>query len=146
MALYVAVCTLAALAAVGEDAGHGQVRAFALVWGTTLGLALAHSFAFQLSARVAAGGSFRRSDAESAIAQLAGAAFVAVLVSIPVVVLPVTSEYDAARLVLALFIGGTGYVVARLAGRTRARSLLYSVLVLIAAVAVALAKNLLSHH
>ena len=72
MALYVAVCLLAALIALGEDADHGHVRAFGLVWGTTLGLALAHAFAFRVSARLASGGQFGRSDAQIVLAQLAG--------------------------------------------------------------------------
>jgi hypothetical protein len=50
MALHVAVCLLAALTASGEDADHGHVRAFGLVWGTTIGLAVAHAFAFRPSA------------------------------------------------------------------------------------------------
>jgi len=45
MALHVAVCLLAALAAASEDASHGHVRAVGLIWGVTMGLALAHVFA-----------------------------------------------------------------------------------------------------
>jgi predicted membrane protein len=46
MALYVAVCLLAALSAVAEKASDGHVRAIGIVWGTTVGLTLAHVFAF----------------------------------------------------------------------------------------------------
>jgi hypothetical protein len=49
MALYVSICLLAALAAVRERADAGHVDVLRLVWGTTLGLALAHWFAFRLS-------------------------------------------------------------------------------------------------
>jgi hypothetical protein len=46
MALYVTICLLAALTALENVvAVPGQV--FGLVWGTTIGLALAHLFAFQ---------------------------------------------------------------------------------------------------
>ena len=41
MALNVAICLLAALAAVSEPAPDEDARTFELVWGTTVGLALA---------------------------------------------------------------------------------------------------------
>ena len=56
MALYVAICLLGVLTAVAERADAGHVSVFTLVWGTTVGLALAHWFAFRLSARLVAGG------------------------------------------------------------------------------------------
>jgi hypothetical protein len=52
MALYVAICLLAALAAVSEPALDEGAHTFELVWGTTVGLALAHWFAFRMSARL----------------------------------------------------------------------------------------------
>jgi predicted membrane protein len=63
MALYVAVCLLAALTAVAEEASDGHVRAFGIIWGTTIGLALAHAFAFRVSARIVAQGRIRRLSA-----------------------------------------------------------------------------------
>jgi hypothetical protein len=62
-ALYVSVCLLAALAPV-ED-GH-RARLLSLIWGTTIGLAAAHWFAFRLSARYVAGGRFHPHDAAAA--------------------------------------------------------------------------------
>ena len=146
MALYVAVCLLAALIALGEDADHGHVRAFGLVWGTTLGLALAHTFAFRVSARLAAGGQFGRSDSQIVLAQLAGATFVAVIATLPVVLFGPTGEFDVVRTVLSVFIGATGYAVGRLSGATRTRSLVYGAVVLLLAVVIAVIKNILSGH
>ena len=54
MALYVAICLLAALAAVSESTAEDHV--FEIVWGTTIGLALAHWLAFSVSARLVAAG------------------------------------------------------------------------------------------
>ncbi len=146
MALYVAVCLLAALTAVAENESDSHVRALGLVWGTTVGLALAHAFAFRVSARIVAQGRVRRSDAEVVVAQVIGAMVVAVLTTIPVVLWPSTAELDVARWVLALFIALVGFEVARSGGAGRTRSLLYGGGLLTAAVTIALAKNILSGH
>jgi hypothetical protein len=146
MALYVAVCLLAALIALGEDADHGHVRAFGLVWGTTLGLALAHAFAFRISARLTARGRFSSADAQIVLAQLAGATFVALIATLPVVMFDSTGEFDVVRTVLSIFIGAMGYAVGRLSGGSRTRSLVYGGIVLLLAVVIALIKNTLSGH
>lgn len=146
MALYVAVCLLAALLALGEDAGHGHVRALGLVWGTTIGLALAHAFAFRVSARLASNGDLTRADARIIGAQVLGAASVAGICSVPIVLVGPTAEFDAVRAALAVFIGGMGYEVARLNGARQARSLVYGTSVLAAAITIALVKNVLSGH
>ena len=146
MALYVAVCLLAALIALDEDAGHGHVRAFGLVWGTTLGLALAHAFAFRISARLTAEGRFSAEDGHIVLAQLAGATFVALISTVPIVVFDSTGEFDVVRTVLAVFIGAMGYTVGLLTGASRARSLVYGGMVLLLAVVIAVTKNILSGH
>ena len=146
MALYVAVCLLAALSAIAERASDGHVRAFAVIWGTTIGLALAHAFAFRLSARLVAKGRLRREDGELVAAQLAGAALVAIVATVPVLVFPPTAELDVARLALALFIGLVAFTIARQAGASRGRSLSYTAIVLVLAVAIAIVTNVLSGH
>ncbi len=146
MALYVAVCLLAALIALGEDAEHGHVRAFGLVWGTTIGLALAHAFAFRVAARLVAGGRLEREDAQIVVAQLAGAAFVAVVATVPIVLFDATGEFDAVRAVLSLLIGAAGYGVARFSGADRLRSLASGGVVLLLAATIAVVKNILSGH
>ena len=52
MALYVAICLMAALIAIPESA-VARTNVLGLVWGITLGLAIAHWFAFRVSARMA---------------------------------------------------------------------------------------------
>lgn len=146
MALYVAVCLLAALIAIPDDGERAHTEVFALVWGTTLGLAIAHWFAFRLSARVVAGGGVTRADAAVSVAQLAGAIGVAALTSVPILLLPVSSEFDAARLVLAAFVAVVGFQIARSSGAPLWRSTLYGVVVLAGALATAVVKNVLSHH
>lgn len=146
MALYVAVCLLAALTALGEDADHGHVRAFGLVWGTTIGLALAHAFAFRLSARLFSAGQVGHHDAQIVVAQLVGASFVAAITTVPIVLLDATAEFDAVRLVLSLLIGTAGYGVARGSGASPLRSWVAAGVVVALAATIAVIKNLLSGH
>jgi hypothetical protein len=144
MALYVAICLLAAFAALPEAGAHTHV--IAIIWGVTIGLAVAHWFAFRVSARMVGAGSVRPHDVESAGAQLAGAAGVALLASVPVLVFPESVELELVELVLAAFIALVGFMVARGGGASRARALVYGLLVLVVAVAIALVKNGLAGH
>src|SRR5512135_2757479 len=75
MALYVAICLLAALVALPKTGAHAH--AIGIVWGVTIGLAVAHWFAFRVSARMVGAGSVRPHDVKLAGAQLGGAAAVA---------------------------------------------------------------------
>lgn len=144
MALYVALCLLAALAAVPESSAQEHVRE--IIWGTTLGLALAHWFAFRVSAKLVAQGAVRRHDAETAVAQLLGALAVAVIASVPALLLPASVEIDVTEFVLAGFIGIVGYAVARSSGANRGRSVLYGGMLLVVAEIVVIVKIALTGH
>jgi hypothetical protein len=146
MGLYVAICLLAALTAVTEHDDGKDIDVLKIVWGTTVGLAVAHWFAFRVSARLVAAGRIRRHDAETAVAQFVGAVAVALLATLPVLLLPVSSELDVARWILAGFVGIVGYAVARSGDASRRRSVVYGLSVLIVAAGVALTKNLLVGH
>ena len=145
MALYVAICLIAALAALSES-DHGQTRVIGIIWGVTIGLALAHWFAFRVSARMVGAGSIRATDLNSAWAQVVGAAAVALLASIPVLLAPESAELELATLVLAGFVGVVGVAVARGGGASRRRALLYAVVVVVVAVVIVLLKNWLAGH
>ena len=83
MALYVAVCLIAALTALENvTAVPGDI--LGLVWGTTVGLALAHVFAFRVAGRLVHDGVLPKADRIVSVVQLVGAAAVAVVVSVPV--------------------------------------------------------------
>jgi hypothetical protein len=144
MALYVAICLLAALIALPEP-GVG-VHVAGIIWGVTIGLAVAHWFAFRVSARLVGAGRVRQHDLESAGAQLAGGATVAILASIPVILFSEDSELLLVELVLAGFIAVVGFAVARGSGAGRARATIYALLVLVLAVAIAVLKNVLAGH
>lgn len=145
MALYVAICLLGALSALPatEDA-HGGV--IGIVWGVTVGLALAHWFAFRVSARLVGSGHVRPDDVRLGGAQLLGAVAVAALASVPVLVFPESVEREAVGLCLAAFIALVGYAVARGGGAPRGRAVVYGSVVLAVAVAITVVKNALAGH
>lgn len=146
MSLYIAISLLAALMAVSDTAGRSDAEVAGIIWGTTIGLAVAHLFAFRLSARLVGAGEVHRHDALIAVAQLAGAAMVAIVCSLAVLVMSASSELAAVRLVLAGYIALVGYNVASANGSTRARATLYAGVVLLVALAIAVAKNVLAGH
>jgi hypothetical protein len=145
MALYVAICLIAALTALANlTAIPGHI--LGLVWGTTVGLAVAHVFAFRIAGRLVHAGDLPRADRIISLVQLAAAAAVAVVVSVPVLLAPTINEITWARYTCAAIIGVVGYLVARGAERSRIRSVLFGLGVLVAAFAVAALKHALSGH
>jgi hypothetical protein len=145
MGLYVTVCLLAALTAL-ESVVAVPGRVFGLVWGTTVGLAIAHLFAFRVAGRLVHEGRIPRSDQIVGLVQLAGAAAVAGLVTIPVLIAPPANEPDWARYTCAGIIGVVGYGVARGADKSRTRALLFGLGVLAVAIAIAAVKHQLAGH
>ena len=145
MALYVSVVLLATLVAIDTE-DTGDVELLALIWGTTLGLALAHFFVFRMSSRLVRGSTFHRRDLHLAFAQLGGAGAVAVLCTIPIALLPASSEIDVVRLLLGLLLAIAGYASGRTGGASRPRSLVTGILALVVGLTVALVKNALLGH
>lgn len=154
MALYVSIVLLATLTALPSGAEGGDAAAHSvhgvglvgLIWGTTLGLAIAHWFAFRLTARGFGGGKVSEQDLHIGLAQMAGAAFVALLCTIPVIVVGGADEIRVTRFVPALIVGVAGYLAAKASGRTRSQSLILGVLVMIVGLTVAAVKNFLIGH
>ncbi|MEP9364347.1 hypothetical protein ABLE68_15375 [Nocardioides sp. CN2-186] len=126
MALYIGISLLAALTAL-PDSKPLHAHGLGVVWGITLGLALAHWFSFWVSA-----GEFDRHDARVAVSQLGGAVAVATLASIAMLVFPRKVELNGTELVLTLFVAVVGYLSMRWsgAGRTKAASFAFAILVI----------------
>ena len=144
MALYVSITLLAALTAT-DDYGHGNMNVLAVIWGTTVGLALAHWFAFGLASRLV-GPMGDPSGAERELfAELAGAAVVAAVATVVVIVLPTHLEWEGARYAVAACIGVIAYNEIRGLGGTRARALWVASVALVLAETVAAIKRILSH-
>lgn len=153
MVLYVSIVLLGTLAvlpagksATGGIQGPTGLELAAIVWGTTIGLALAHWFAFHIATHGVAGGRLRGQDAKEAMAQLAGAALVAALVCVPIVLLEPKAEQRAVLFVLALVVGGADFSIERSKGHTRMRSAVYGLITLLVALVVAAVKLAFSGH
>jgi len=145
MALYACIVLAAEFVAVADRAAD-ELFTVGVIWGTAVGIALAHVFAFNLAARLFAGGRLRPDPRRAAWAQLLAAAVVAAIVSVPFLFLPVGPAVDASGFVLAALIGVTAYVASREAGAGRARSLLDGLIVLAIAMAIVSVKVGLSGH
>lgn len=156
MVLYVSIVLLATLAALpaggsDDDGAHGSSGVhggalLGLIWGTTLGLALAHWFAFRVTARGFGGGHATRQDGAEALAQLGGATAVAVLCSLPVLLLPDDREVAVAAWVPAVVVGVGAYLASRVGGRSPRLALALGLVALVVGLAVAAVKNALAGH
>jgi hypothetical protein len=153
MILYVSVVEIAELAAIPEEHfAHGRVtgavggKLLAIVWGTAVGLAIAHWFAFRLAAPAFRGERPTRVDTYIGLAQVGGAILVAAVSSLPVLILPDVRAQETTGDVPALLIGIVGYLVARSTGRSRLAAIFYGVTALALGVLVALVKTRLAAH
>lgn len=117
----------------------------ALIWGTTIGLALAHLFAFRLAARLVGGGSLGAHQGRLALAQLIGAGAVAIIATLPVLLFSGPTEADIARFFVAGLIGVAAYQVGRGGGASLVKSALFAAGTLLVAMTVVVIKNLLLH-
>jgi hypothetical protein len=144
MGLYVSVTLLAALtAAVGDHAE--EVEVLAIIWGTTVGLALAHWFAFDLAARLVEPDRGDGALDRLLVAQLGAAAAVAGVTTAAVVVLPEDVELGGARLAAAACIGATTFGELRGVGASRTRAFGAAAVALVIGAAIAGVKEVLGH-
>jgi hypothetical protein len=132
MILYVSVVEIAELAALPEGHFvHGLVTGavgselLAIVWGTAVGLALAHWFAFGLAALAFRGQRPTHLDTLIGLAQLAGAILVAALSSVPAVFFSDVRAQETTGDVPALLVGVVGYLLARQTGSSRLAGLFF---------------------
>jgi hypothetical protein len=104
MALYITISLLAVLAA-QPPGDRSVIGVLGIIWGTTLGLSLAHWLAFRLAARLFSGSVLDRHDRVAMAAQGVSAVGVATLASAPLLVADGESALDLSRLVLAGLVG-----------------------------------------
>jgi hypothetical protein len=145
MALYVCLVLAAEFVALGDHVVDASV-AVGAAWGTTLGLALAHVFAFDLAARLFGGGRRSAEAGAAVVAQLVAAVAVAAVLTVPFAVLSFEAALDAAGFLLASLIGLAAYLAARSSGSSRVRSIVDGLVVLAVAVVVVSLKVTLSGH
>jgi len=142
MALYVSITLLAALAALDVDA---QLNVLAVIWGTTVGLAVAHWFAFTLASRLVGPLEGTASAERELLSEMAGATGVAGVATIVVILLPTHLEWEGARFAVAACIGIITYAEIRALGGTRARAVWVAAVALVLAGTVAALKRILGH-
>jgi hypothetical protein len=144
MGLYITISLLAVLAA----QPHGDattVAVLTVVWGTTLGLTVAHWLAFRLTSRLFAGTELSSHDRMAMAGQAIAALGVAAVASVPLV-LSASAGLAWSRSLLAGLVGLFAFGTARRHGASRGRALTYALIVVVIALAVAIGKYLLTGH
>jgi len=144
MLVYLAIVLLALLASIGDE--EDATRQVALIWGTAIGLGIAHLFAFRPTAIVASGGRPSEQDLRIGLGVAVAAFLAATVATVPYLFIsdPVNASTGADLVLLAL-IGAAGYGGARKADLSVPRSLLYTGIVLSAAAVVVAIKLALAH-
>jgi hypothetical protein len=143
MALYLALVLAGEFATV-SDSIHSKRAAYAIIWGTTLGLTLAHVFAFNLAARLFERGRLG-AEARSTIAyQVLVAIAVAIVLSLPLLVASLSTGLNFDRYLIAAGVGLTAFLVARGEEHSHVRAAAFAVAMLSLAVGVVLIKALVS--
>lgn len=151
MMLYVSIVLLVEVAALpagdqgGSVAGPTGWELVTILWGTTIGLALAHWFAFQVSEQGLSNRELRREARDEIAGEVAGAAIVATIASLPVLLLSDDLAQKVLPFVLALIIGTVAYVVEKANGRQRRVALMWAGAAVLLGLGVAVAKLWLSH-
>ena len=135
MVLYVCIVLAAEFVAAGTQATSERL-ALEVIWGTAVGLALAHVFAFNLAAKLLTGGRLSPEVRAAAWAQLAAAAGLALVVSIPFVLFPLEPALRVSAFVVAALIGVAAFAASRGSGAGRTRALVDGLIALAIAVAV----------
>ena len=141
MALYVCITLVGALSITSKGSSLGVAE---LVWGTTVGLAAAHWLAFSLAARLLSPEAQHREVLRPLLVQVAAAALVAAVASVPLLVLPDDSEREGALYTTAALLGLSVFGHARESGAGGPRALVGAAVALVLAFAVAGLKHALS--
>jgi hypothetical protein len=143
MGLYITISLLAVLSA--KPHGGGTSAVLTLIWGTALGLTLAHWLAFQLTARLFAGSRLPSHERMTMVGQAGAALGVACLASVPLL-LHTTAGPALARGVLAGLVGLFAFGAARRHGGSLGSATVYALVVVAIALSVAIGKYLLTGH
>src|SRR3954451_23117599 len=141
MAFYLAITLLVALSVTRDSAPPPMPELLLIIWGTTLGLAVAPWFAFGLSAYLVEDPGLHHSPGEMLFSQLVMAVALAVVASIAVLVVPlVQEELASGRVAVAVFVGALVVVESRARGHRLPRALALGAVALGLAIAVTVVK------
>jgi hypothetical protein len=141
MAFYLGITLLVALSVPADSAPPPMPELLLIIWGTTLGLAVAHWFALGLAAYLVDDPGLHHTPGEMLFSQLVMAVILAVVASIAVLVVPlVQEELASGRIAVALFVGVLVVLESRRRGHRRLRALALGVVALGLALAVTVLK------
>lgn len=140
MGFYLAIALLAALTAGNDHTAHTQLDVLKVVWGTTIGLGLAHWFAITVSARLVRDPDMHHTPMELLLSQMAMGTALALVATVIVAVLPDDLERLGVRLVAALSIGIIVDLESRAGGSSVRTSLWRGGLALVVAMVIATIK------
>lgn len=145
MALYVSLSLLAVVLATptSSSESHGEVAR--TVFLTAIGLLLAHMLAFSVSSRLVSKGQIDAESRHTLGVQATAGFAVAVVATIPLLLLDPPLSARVAELVLLGFVAAVGFTAARQAGVSRGRALIY-VAALTVLVGLAMAVKAATHH
>jgi hypothetical protein len=146
MALYIGLSLLAVMLTLPSDLTattdpHPAVTLFL----TSMGLLVAHQFAFRLSARLAHQGEIASEHLDLLAAQLVGGLAITAVTIIPVIFIEGQRGILFAELELLAFIAIVGYVASRTGGASRARAFAYVLGVIVVTLVVLWIKGLVHH-
>ena len=145
MALYISLSLLAVLVATQTITFETKGEVARTVLLTACGLLVAHLLAFGVSSRLVSKGSMDNEARHTVAAQICAGLIVTLVATLPTLLLDPEISLRVARLLLLGLVCFVGYLAARNSGGTRFRALVYSALVLVAALLVLLVKGLVEH-
>lgn len=140
MAFTVCIALLAALTYGDDHDPHSKLDVLVIVWGTTIGLALTHWFALELSIRLIDDPTYAYKPLDLLVAHLAMAFLVALVASVTVLALSDDFDRLGARVTAATFLGALVAVESRAGGSTWRRSAVLTVVALGIGVTIATVK------
>lgn len=142
--LYLSIVILALLVGLtAEDSAQHQVQ---IIWGTAIGLSLAHLFAFRMTALFAAGGRLTEEDKWSIGGIVVATALIAGIATVPYLLLDDVLDAQTLSMVLLLgVIAASGYASGKKAHLPTARSVMYSGVIVVLALIVVFIKFTLTH-
>jgi hypothetical protein len=142
VAFYVSVTLAAELAAASSD--DPKTILVGALWGTAVGLALAHWYAQTITAAIARGG-FHKSDAAEGLREIGAAVGVAFILSLPFLVFATPTALILSRWGVVIGTSVIALALARSAGAGWTRALVEAAIVFVIGVGVIETKAALSH-
>lgn len=145
MVLYVSVVLMGAIATIPAQDLDEDVEVAAVIWGSALGLALAHWFAFNASAHLFRGEGINGDELREGVWEALAALGVAVVATVPLMLLDDTLAAAVSLFALAGVVTAVAYVASRHGGLSRPRALLRGAVTVVIAAIVAVLKIRLGH-